>query len=350
MRIGIPKEIKPFEGRVGLVPDAVAELVLAGHQVHIQSHAGAPSGYADDAYVAVGAQIEADAAQLYASAQMVVKVKEPIEADLKLLRPDQLLFSFLHLAAAPELTRSLVEIGLTAIAFETVQENNRLPLLAPMSEVAGRIAVQAGTHYLHSSMGGRGVLLGGVVGAEPGQVVVLGAGVAGTAAARQAAQTGALVTVFDISQARLSEIRALGPNVIALHAYQQAIAKSIRHADLLVGAVLIPGAKAPRLVSRQMIHSMQAGSVVVDISVDQGGCIETTRPTNYAAPTYVEEGIIHFCVTNMPGAVPRTASQALSAAITPYVLQLARPDWKQNPVLRDAVNVASGKVCLSTLQ
>ncbi|HBC56907.1 MAG TPA: alanine dehydrogenase [Gammaproteobacteria bacterium] len=350
MEIGVPKEVKPFEGRVGLIPEAVADLVSQGHQIYIETQAGVQSGYEDETYLQAGAEIVPDAKSLYASARLIVKVKEPIAAEYDYLSSQHLLFSFLHLAAVPQLTQVLVDKGLTAVAFETVQEGGRLPLLAPMSEVAGRIAVQAATHYLHSSMGGRGILLGGVAGSERGRVVVLGAGVAGTAAAQLAAQLGAQVTVFDVSHQRLHEIRRLGANVTALHPYQKILNLEIEQADLLVGAVLVPGAKTPHIVTREMVCSMLPGSLIADISVDQGGCIETTRPTSYADPTYVEEGVVHFCVTNMPGAVPRTSSQALSAVITPYVSMLAEPNWRENPVLANAVNVASGKVCLTALQ
>ncbi len=350
MEIGVPKEVKPFEGRVGLIPEAVADLVSQGHQVLVEADAGVQSGYQDETYLAVGAQIVPDAKSLYAAARLIVKVKEPIASEYDYLNSQHLLFSFLHLAAMPQLTEVLVNKGLTAVAFETVQEGGRLPLLAPMSEVAGRIAVQAATHYLHSSMGGRGILLGGVAGSERGRVVVLGAGVAGSAAAQLAAQLGAQITVFDVSHQRLQDIRRLGANVTALHPYKKLLSAEIQQADLLVGAVLIPGAKAPHIVTREMVRSMLPGSLIADISVDQGGCVETTRPTSYDDPTYEEEGVVHFCVTNMPGAVPRTSSQALSAVITPYVSLLARPNWRDNPVLDKAVNVASGKVCLTALQ
>ena len=344
MRIGIPKEIKPLEGRVALVPEAAGELVRAGSKVYLQAGAGEKSGYPDSAYSAQGIQILPDAAALYGRAQLVVKVKEPIGTEYELLRPDHVLFSYLHLAAVPELASVLIKKGLTAVAFETVEVKGHLPLLAPMSEIAGRLAVQIGAHLLHAPLGGRGILLGGLPGAEHGRVVVLGAGEAGGAAVAVAAALGAEVTVFARSRDSLARMCQLGPNVTALHSYHGAIADAVRQADLLIGAVLIPGAHAPQLVTRAMVRSMQPGSVIVDISVDQGGCIETIRSTDYKNPTYVEEGVIHFGVTNMPGAVPRTASQALSGAIAPYVSRLAQPGWEQDTSLRAGINVQGGKL------
>ena len=344
MHIGIPREIKPLEGRVGLVPAAVGELVAAGHRVSIEQGAGLPSGYPDGDYRAVGAEVLADAAAVYGAAELIVKVKEPVEPELGLLRPEHRLFSYLHLAAAPALTERLCAIGLTAVAFETVAEGGGLPLLAPMSDIAGRIAVQVGTHLLHRPAGGKGVLLGGLPSVPRGRVVILGAGQAGGNAARAAAALGAEVAVFDRMPAKLAQMHELGPNVSALYPYPQAVAAAVRSADLLIGAVLITGARAPHLVSREQVAGMQPGSVIVDIAVDQGGCIETTRPTTYEAPTYVEEGVIHFTVTNMPGAVPRTASGALSAALVPYVHRLASPDWEQDAALVGGINVRDGKV------
>jgi len=344
MRIGIPKETKPLEGRVALVPEAAGELVRGGHEVYLQAGAGEPSGYPDSAYLAEGVQILADAAALYEQAVLIVKVKEPIAAEYALLRPEHLLFSFLHLAAVPELARVLQQKRLTAVAFETVEVRGHLPLLAPMSEIAGRLALQIGAHLLHRPMGGRGLLLGGLPGAERGRVVVLGAGEAGGAAAAAAAAIGAGVTVFARSRESLARMHALGPNVTALHSYHGAIAEAVAQADLLVGAVLITGARAPHLVTREMVKTMRPGSVIVDISVDQGGCIETIHPTDYRNPTYSEAGVIHFGVTNMPGAVPRTASQALSGAIVPYVARLAQPGWQQDAGLRAGLNVQDGQI------
>lgn len=344
MRIGIPKEIKPREGRVALIPAACAQLIQHGHDVFVQTQAGVMSGYSDTDYQTVGVTIVPDAAAVYGQAQLLVKVKEPQLPELELLRPDHLLFSYLHLAAAPELLRALREIGLTAVAFETVQEGRKLPLLAPMSDIAGRLAVQIGATLLHQPQGGRGVLLGGLPCAERGHVVILGAGVAGGNAALMAQAIGAEVTVFDPNRDKLSAMRALGPNVTALHPYPFAIEEHLRRADLLVGAVLIPGAKAPHLVTADMVRQMQAGSVIIDISVDQGGCIETTHPTDYNQPTFVWEGVVHFGVTNMPGAVPRSASQALSAALVPYILRLTQSDWETGRELAAGINVQAGKV------
>jgi alanine dehydrogenase len=344
MRIGVPKEIKPLEGRVALTPEAAGELVRAGHDVFVQTGAGDKSGYADDAYVAHGVTVLPDARSLYARARLVVKVKEPIAAEYELLRPDHLLFSYLHLAAVPELARVLKARGLTAVAFETVQAKGRLPLLAPMSEIAGRLAIQIGSHLLHQPLGGRGILLGGVPGTGRGRVMVLGAGEAGGAAAALAAALGAEVTVLARSRDSLARMQALGPNVTALYSSHGAIAAAVKDADLLVGAALIPGARTPQLVTRTMVRSMRPGSVIVDISVDQGGCVETTRATDYRNPTYVEEGVIHFAVTNMPGAVPRTASEALSGAVAGYVRRLCEPGWDQDPALRAGINVRGGEL------
>lgn len=345
MRIGIPTEIKLLEGRVGLVPEACDDLVRDGHELFIQAGAGEKSGYPDEAYRVHGVAILPDAAALYERAELIVKVKEPVAGDLEYLRRNHLLFCYLHLAANPELARTLQRIGLTAVAFETVQDaQGGLPLLAPMSDIAGRIAVQSGATLLQQPQGGRGVLLGGVPAAERGQVVVLGAGHAGGNAAKMAAGIGALVTVFDKQPARLAAMRAIGPNVSALYPYPSSVQQAVQQADLLIGAVLIPGARTPHLVSREDVSGMLPGSVIVDISVDQGGCIETTRPTDYAAPTFVEEGVVHYGVTNMPGAVPRSASQALSASLLPYVRKLAGSQWWDDPELTTGINLHSGDI------
>lgn len=345
MHIGIPREIKTLEGRVALVPAAAAELVAAGHQVFIESTAGNISGHSDDDYRAVGINVVPDAASLYKAAQLIVKVKEPQESEVRLMRKDQLLFSYLHLAAEPKLLKLLQDVGLTAIAFETVEEaGGRLPLLAPMSDIAGRIAVQVGTHLLHRPQGGKGILLGGLPAAERGRVVILGGGVAGGNSAAVAASLGAEVVVFDRSREKLVAMRQLGHNVTALYPYADAIRREVLRADLVIGAVLLIGERAPHLVDAQTVRQMEKGSVIIDISIDQGGCIETIRPTTYADPTYEWEGVVHFGVTNMPGAVPKTASQALSASLLPYVLALASPDWEQNAPLRAGVNVRNGKV------
>jgi len=345
MRIGIPKEIKTLEGRVALVPDAVLDLIKAGHELHIQSEAGLLSGFSDKDYESIGAIIEPDAEHLYGSSEMIVKVKEPVADDIKYLREDHLLFCYLHLAAEPELTASLLEIGLTGVAFETVElADGSLPLLAPMSIIAGRISTQVGTHLLHRPAGGKGVLLGGLPSTERGNVVVLGGGAAGGQAASLAAAMGANVVVFDKRQDRLAEMMALGANVTALYPYQQLVADTVAQADLVVGAVLIPGAKAPHVVSEDMIKLMEPGSVVADISIDQGGCIATSKATTWNNPTYEKHGVVHFTVSNMPGAVPRTATTAISAVILPYVQRLATADWYQVEALQRGVNVKAGQI------
>jgi alanine dehydrogenase len=302
------------------------------------------SGFADAEFEAAGARLLADAATLYGTAELVVKVKEPQTSELPLLRRDHLLFAFLHLAADRELAAALCAIGLAAVAFETVQDSSGLPILAPMSDIAGRLAVQIGAHLLHRPQGGPGLLLGGLPGAPRGRVVVLGGGHAGGNAAALAAATGAEVLVFERSAARQRDLYALGGNVTALYPFPQAVDRALCEADLLVGAVLVPGAATPRLVSAEQVARMRPGSVIIDIAVDQGGCVETTRPTSYADPTYVVSGVTHFGVTNMPGAVPRTASQALAAALVPYVLQLAAGDWRGHPALAAGINVEAGRL------
>ncbi len=350
MRIGIPKEIKPLEARVALIPEACGDLVRDGHEVLVGRGAGDASGFPDEAYAAVGARLVDQPQDLYAAADLVVKVKEPWGEEPDWLRPGQRLFSFLHLAADPELVDRLLASGVTALAFETLEHRGGLPILAPMSEIAGRLAVQIGARLLHAPEGGKGLLLGGLAAAEPGQVVVLGAGHAGAAAVGLAAALGARVTVFDLDADKLRRMDEVGPQVTSLYPYRDSLDRAVREADLLIGAVLIPGARAPHLVSRAQVAAMGAGGVVVDIAVDQGGCIETTRPTTYAAPTFLEEGVIHFGVTNMPGAVPRTASRALCASLFPWVRRLARTDWPADPALAGAINVEGGRLVLPALR
>lgn len=350
MKIGIPTEVKIKEGRVGLIPDAAAELVKCGHQVMVQSGAGNLTGYTDEIYRSVGVKICGDAKALYGGADLIIKVKEPIQSDLELLEARHTLFCYLHLAADEALTQSLQDIGLTAIAFETVADNGRLPLLAPMSSIAGRVSVHAGSHYLHMATGGKGVLLGGIPGASRGKVVVLGAGVAGWNAAYVAAQMGAEVQVFDLKEEALIRVAQIGNNVTALYAFQASIEEAVKHADLVVGAVLVPGAKAPILVSEAMVKTMEPGSVLVDISIDQGGCIETIRPTSYEDPIYTMHGVVHMGVTNMPGAVPKTSSQALSGAILPYAKILAKEGWETHAGLVAGINVRAGKIELDALK
>lgn len=345
MRIGIPKEIKTLEGRVGLIPAACTDLVRAGHAVAVEAGAGLTSGYTDEEYRAAGVEVLPDAAAVYAHGELIIKVKEPVAGDLEHLRAEHLLFCYLHLAAEVELARRLQAIGLTAIGFETVTHAGGLPLLAPMSDIAGRLAVQIGATLLHTPQGGKGMLLGGLPAAERGRVTVIGGGFAGGNAAAFAAAMGAEVTVFDKQRERLEAMRELGPNVTALYPYQDAVAEAVAASDLLIGAVLIPGARAPHVVPATMVERMAPGSAVVDISVDQGGCIETIRPTDYSAPTYDWNGIVHFGVTNMPGAVPRSASQALSAAVLPYALQLAgEQNWTTDSGLAAGINIHAGDV------
>lgn len=344
MRIGIPRETKIHEGRVALIPEACAELVQQGHDVAVESGAGHLSGYDDDSYRQHGVTVVENNEALYACSRLIIKVKEPQPDELGLLTSDHLLFSYLHLAAAPQLLAGLLERGLTAIAFETVTDGHGLPLLAPMSDIAGRLAVHIGTTLLHQHHHGRGVMLGGIPGAERGKVVILGAGVAGGNACEVAQALGAEVVIFDHNRDKQSRMRALGQNVTALYPFPAAIEEHVAAADLLIGAVLIPGARAPHLVPRDWVAQMRAGSVIIDIAVDQGGCIETTRPTTYESPTFVWSDIVHFGVTNMPGAVPRTASQALSAALLPYILRLVKDDWQSDPALQAGINVASGEI------
>lgn len=345
MDIGIPKEIKIQETRIALIPAAAAEIIKHGHQVFLEQGAGLLSGYADSDYSNVGVKICPSAEALYNSAEMILKVKEPITSDLELLKSHHLLFSYLHLAAAPKLMQSLCDIGLTAIAFETVETStHHLPLLAPMSDIAGRVSIHTGTTLLHHHNGGRGLLLGGLPGSERGKVVILGAGVAGGNAASVAAALGSEVTVFDRNRDNLQAMRALGNNVTGLHALSESIHEAVIEADLLIGAVLVKGEKAPHLVSAETVKAMKPGSVIIDISVDQGGCIETTRPTNWDEPTFIYEQVVHFGVTNMPAVVPVSASQVLSAALVPYLISMAHDDWRNQPDLAAGVNVRAGEV------
>lgn len=345
MDIGVPKEVKVREGRIALVPAAVADLVKAGHRVFVETKAGLLSGYDDAMYEAAGANIVENAVSVYASAKLIVKVKDPVMEEVQYLNNQHILFSYLHLAANPELTSALAHQSVTAVGFETIVDaSGRLPLLAPMSDIAGRIAIQAGTHLLHYSQGGKGVLLGGVAGAERGRIVIVGAGVAGFNAATVAAALGAEVTVFDRQREPLERARQIGANVTAEYAYPDAVKDAVIGADLVVGAVLITGQRAPHVVDADTVSQMSAGSVIVDIAIDQGGCIETSRPTSYDAPTYLVDDVIHFAVTNMPGAVPRTATQALSAVLVEPLLRLCQPDWQEHKDLRSGVNIDRGEI------
>jgi alanine dehydrogenase len=350
MKIGVPKEIKIHEYRVGLVPAGVRELVDAGHDVLVQTGAGAGIGFEDSHYQAAGAKIAATAADVFATSELVVKVKEPQLGECRQLRKGQVLFTYLHLAADREQTEALLSSGATAIAYETVTATDgSLPLLTPMSEVAGRMSVQVGANCLQKASGGFGVLLGGVPGVAPAKVVILGGGVSGTHAAEMAVGLRADVTVVDRSVKRLRELSAIfGNQLKTVYSTAQAIEDLVRDADLVVGAVLIAGAAAPKLVTRAMVKSMKPGTVLVDIAIDQGGCFETSRPTTHAEPTYVLDGVIHYCVTNMPGAVPRTSTFALTNATLPYVRSLADHGW-QKAIDRDAglargLNVHAGRL------
>ena len=342
MLIGVPKEIKVHEYRVGMVPASVREAVHHGHQVMIESGAGAGVGFDDDAYITAGAEIGDDAAAVFALADMVVKVKEPQSSEIPMLRENQVLFTYLHLAAEPDQTAGLVASGCIAVAYETVtDERGGLPLLAPMSEVAGRMSVQVGAHCLEKEQGGAGILLGGVPGVPVAKVVILGGGVVGTNAARMAMGLEASVTVIDKSLARLNELDTqFGPTLNTIFATIDTVEQFVTGADLVVGAVLVPGAAAPRLVTAEMITNMQKGAVVVDVAIDQGGCFETSRPTTHADPTYVVDDVVHYCVTNMPGAVARTSARALNNATLPFILALA--DQGPEAALRGDAHLLAG--------
>ncbi len=349
MRIGVPKEIKDHEYRVGVTPAGTRVLVDAGHQVCVQRRAGEAIGFSDALYEAAGAEM-LDSAEAIYQCPMIVKVKEPQPAELSLLFEGQLLFTYLHLAPDPQQTSQLLAHKVVAIAYETVTDHQGgLPLLVPMSEVAGRIAIQAGANALQMANSGRGVLLGGVPGVCPGKVVILGGGVVGTEAAKTALGLGADVTILDTSLPRLRVLDDLfGPALKTRYSEAHALAELVADADLLIGAVLLPGHAAPRLVSRAMVKAMSPGAVVVDVAIDQGGCIETSRPTSHSAPLFVDEGVVHYCVTNMPGACARTATQALTNATLPFVLQLADLGYvealRASAALRDGLNVYFGEV------
>ena len=350
MLIGVPKEIKQDENRVGLTPASVRELVRQGHGVLVEKGAGERIGFEDSSYVGAGARIADSADVLFAQSELIVKVKEPQQAECKRLREGQVLFTYLHLAADRPQAEALMGSGCTAIAYETVTDRNgRLPLLAPMSEIAGRMAIQVGAVALQLRNGGSGVLLGGVPGVLPGKVLVLGGGVAGTNAARMALGLGAEVTVLDKSVSRLTELDAIyGPRLKTAYATAEAIETLIVDANLVVGAALIAGAAAPKLIRRQQLSRMTRGAVLVDISIDQGGCFETSHATTHAEPTYAVDGIVHYCVANMPGAVARTSTQALNQATLPFVAVLARKGWRQamidDPGLLGGLNVHAGRL------
>jgi len=350
MRIGVPREIKVHEYRVGLTPSSVREVVAQGHEVLVEHGAGSGIGATESAYEKAGARIVASAEEVFAAADLVVKVKEPQPAEIARLRPGQVLFTYLHLAPDPGQCRGLLASGAVCIAYETVtQAGGGLPLLAPMSEVAGRMAVQAGAHCLEKANGGMGILLGGVAGVPPAKIVILGAGVVGSNATRMAAGSGAVVAVIDRSIDALRRIEnTYGARAITVFSSRDAIEHHVRSADLVIGGVLVPGAAAPRLVSRELVSQMKPGSVVVDVAIDQGGCFETSRATTHAEPTYRVDNVVHYCVANMPGAVPRTSTYALNNATLPFVLQLAALGWRRaiaaDPHLMAGLNVCEGKV------
>ena len=350
MKVGVPKEIKTLEFRVGMTPAGVRELVHDGHEVVVETNAGIGIGMTDADYEAAGATVVDTAEEVFAAAEMIVKVKEPQLNECAMLREDQVLFTYLHLAADPKQTEALVKSGTTAIAYETVTaRDGSLPLLTPMSEVAGRLSIQAGAFALQKANGGRGVLLGGVPGVKPGKVVIIGGGVSGTNAADMAIGLGADVTILDRSLPRLREIDDIwGGRIHTMYSTKQAIDELVPEADLVVGAVLIAGAAAPKLVSEQNVMDMHGGAVLVDISIDQGGCFETSRPTTHAEPTYIVHDSVHYCVTNMPGAVPRTSTFALTHATLPFVKSLADLGWRdalrRDPHLANGLNVHAGHV------
>ena len=350
MKIGVPKEIKTNENRIALVPAGAEMLVGNGHQVLIETGAGLGSGFADEAYTSVGAKIAPDAATVWKTSDMIMKVKEPVEREWPHMRKGQLIFTYFHFAADEKLTRAHMKSGAICVAYETVELPSReLPLLTPMSEVAGRMAVQEGAKYLEKLYGGRGVLLGGVPGVAPARVVILGGGIVGINAAKMAAGMGAEVVILDISLERLRYLSDVMPaNVQLIHSNRHNILDQLSTADLLIGGVLIPGAKAPKLVRKEDLKRMLPGSVIVDVAIDQGGCVETIHATTHENPTYVVDGVIHYGVANMPGGVPRTSTLALTNATLPYAVRLANKGWKQalkdSTALRKGLNMAEGKV------
>jgi alanine dehydrogenase len=350
MIIGVPKEIKSNENRVALTPAGALEMTRRGHTVYIQSTAGVGSGFEDKEYESYGAQILHTADEIWAKSDMIMKVKEPIAEEYGRCRPNQLIFTYFHFASSEELTHAMIKSGAICLAYETVETKERaLPLLIPMSEVAGRMAIQEGAKYLEKPVKGRGVLLGGIPGVTPGKVLVIGGGIVGTQAAKMAAGLGAMVTILDTSLTRLRYLSDIMPaNVITMYSNEYNIRNLIQTHDLVIGAVLIPGAKAPKLITREMLKLMRPGTVIVDVAVDQGGCIETTRATTHADPTYIIDDVVHYCVANMPGAVPFTSTVGLTNATLPYAMQLVEKGWQRacrdNNELKLGLNVVQGKV------
>lgn len=350
MILGIPKEIKNNENRVALTPAGAKELIKRGHQVYVQQSAGLGSGFSDEDYKAAGASIMPSIEATYQISEMIMKVKEPIESEYKLIKPNQLLFTYFHFASYEPLTKAMVASKAICLAYETVEKADRsLPLLVPMSEVAGRMAIQKGANYLEKPLGGRGILLGGVPGVLPAKVLILGGGIVGTQAAWMAAGLGADVIIMDLSLPRMRYLADVMPaNVKTMMSNEFNIREQIKQADLIIGAVLIPGAKAPHLITKEMLKDMKKGAVVVDVAVDQGGCIETCKPTTHENPTYVIDDVVHYCVANMPGAVPYTSTLALTNATLPYAIQLADKGWKkaaqENADLVPGLNVIQGDI------
>ena len=350
MRIGIPKEIKQGESRVGMTPAGVAELIKHGHQVFVQHTAGEGSGFPDEAYEHVGAEILPTIEDVYAQSEMIIKVKEPIEPEYALIRKDQLVYTYFHFASDRPLTEAMIKSGAVCLAYETVEEaDHSLPLLRPMSEVAGRMAILNGAYYLQKTKGGKGKLISGVPGVKPTKVLVLGGGTVGEAAARMAAGMGADVVITDISLPRLRQLSIeLPANVTTLYSSEHNIRQELRDVDIVIGSVLIPGDKTPHLITRDMLSLMEPGTVLVDVAIDQGGCFETSHPTTHAEPVYTVDGIVHYCVANIPGAVPNTSTMALTNATLKYALQLADKGWRKacedNPALRKGLNIVEGKV------
>jgi alanine dehydrogenase len=350
MIVGVPREIKDHEYRVGLTPDGARALRQAGHEVWVEASAGGGSGYPDEEYLQAGASVAKSAAEIFQRAALIIKVKEPLLSECRLLRDDHILFTYLHLASSAELTKKLIESRATAIAYETVEaKDGTLPMLRPMSDIAGRMSVQIGARYLEKTQGGRGLLLSGMPGVEPAHVVVLGAGVVGSAAVRIAVGMGARVTVINLDLERLRVLdEQYQGRIVTRAATREAIEEMVSAADLLIGAVLVPGARAPKLVSRQLVGRMKKGAVIVDVAVDQGGCIETTTPTTHSDPVYLVDGVLHYCVANMPGIVPRTSTGALTNVTLPYILKLASSDVqtaiRSDPGFGKGVNLYNGSV------
>ena len=349
MKIGVPKEIKPQEARVGLTPAGALSFIEAGHEVRIQNEAGLLSGFTNESYEQVGCMIENDLSAIYEFAEMIIKVKEPISEEYKLIKPNQLLFTYFHFASSKKLTDAMIQSKAICLAYETVEDNGKLPLLIPMSEVAGRMATQEGAKYLEKPQGGFGILLGGVTGVNPANMMVIGGGVAGAEAALMGAGLGANVTIFDTNLDRLRYLESNMPsNVTPIFSNQYSLEQEIKRSHLIIGTVLIPGSKAPKLIKKEMLSKMMPGTVLVDVAIDQGGCFETSEPTTHEKPIIIKEGIIHYAVTNMPGAVPNTSTTALTNATLNYALELANKGWKKackdNNALARGLNIINGEV------